>query len=521
MRHPSCKITAISLCLAACCLAAADEPVEAISGDVQEKNRPLVTVGPDTTVLTEPLDDEGYVDFQAHANAVMSKGVTPENNAAVLLWQAYGPANIKEEHRAEFFTRLGIDTLPEVGDYYRGEEAFAGDVDLADLQDQFIASISRPWTKKEFPSLARWLAANEKPLALAVEASERPKLYQPLLGGPPLLFVLLPHLQESRDVARALVARAMLHAGEGDIEAAQRDLTAVHRLAMLHDQGLTLIDALVAIAIDSIALNAEKRLALSGKLTAKQARELQSQIAALPPMTPMKDRIDKLERYSFIDGVTMIARDPKRAGELEVGPAIAKLLSLAIDWNETLRYGNRWYDKLVDALDKPTYRLQKESYEALEDELRDVAQQVKSGKWATALLLTFGEKRKILLGKTIGEIMVVTMLPAVAAAHKAELMHIARRDLVATSLALAAYKKDHGKYPDELAKLVPECLKEVPQDIFSGEPAKYTSGRDDYLLYSVGPNLADDGGFGWGDDVEFDVDDVAVGEGKKQQPADE
>ena len=31
--------------------------------------------------------------------------------------------------------------------------------------------MKRPWSKKEFPSLAGWLAANEKPLALVVEAS--------------------------------------------------------------------------------------------------------------------------------------------------------------------------------------------------------------------------------------------------------------------------------------------------------------------------------------------------------------
>jgi len=35
-------------------------------------------------------------------------------------------------------------------------------------------------SKKNFPMLADWLSANEKPLALLVEASKRPRCYDPL-----------------------------------------------------------------------------------------------------------------------------------------------------------------------------------------------------------------------------------------------------------------------------------------------------------------------------------------------------
>ena len=98
MRYLIRGLSANLICLAIGAVTTAVEQGDAAADDTAVNERqPLVTVGPDTTVLTEPLDDEGYVDYQAHANAVTSEGVTPENNAAVLLWQAYGPANIDEE----------------------------------------------------------------------------------------------------------------------------------------------------------------------------------------------------------------------------------------------------------------------------------------------------------------------------------------------------------------------------------------------------------------------------------------
>ena len=52
--------------------------------------RPKITVSRETTFLTGPLRPDGHVDYLAATNAYCSKGVTPENNAVVLLVQAFG-----------------------------------------------------------------------------------------------------------------------------------------------------------------------------------------------------------------------------------------------------------------------------------------------------------------------------------------------------------------------------------------------------------------------------------------------
>ena len=61
-------------------------------------------------------------------------------------------------------------------------------------------------------------------------------------------------------------------------------------------------------------------------------------------------------------------------------------------------------------------------------------------------------------------------------------------------LALAAYKEQTGSYPDDLTALVPDFIDEIPLDPFTGNPFIYRTEGVSFILYSLGPNLTDDGG---------------------------
>jgi len=65
-----------------------------------------------------------------------------------------------------------------------------------------------------------------------------------------------------------------------------------------------------------------------------------------------------------------------------------------------------------------------------------------------------------------------------------------------TSLALAtsAYQADHDAYPESLEDLTPEHISHIPTDPFNGEPLKLAAVEGGLILYSVGPDLVDDGG---------------------------
>ncbi|HEX5400035.1 MAG TPA: hypothetical protein VFY06_13400 [Verrucomicrobiae bacterium] len=62
-------------------------------------------------------------------------------------------------------------------------------------------------------------------------------------------------------------------------------------------------------------------------------------------------------------------------------------------------------------------------------------------------------------------------------------------------IALKIYKMRHGKLPASLADLVPEELSQVPMDDFDGKAFRYAP--EQKLIYSVGPDLKDDGGTGF------------------------
>lgn len=62
-------------------------------------------------------------------------------------------------------------------------------------------------------------------------------------------------------------------------------------------------------------------------------------------------------------------------------------------------------------------------------------------------------------------------------------------------IALQQYKKQHSQYPTDLTELVKEGLiEDVPIDPFSDKPLVYRKIKDNFVLYSVGRNFADDGG---------------------------
>ncbi len=76
-----------------------------------------IIISRETTFLTGPLRKDGSVDYLAALNERCSKGVTPENNAAIPLLQAVGTAGIIEATRPQYFKMLGIAPMPDKGLY--------------------------------------------------------------------------------------------------------------------------------------------------------------------------------------------------------------------------------------------------------------------------------------------------------------------------------------------------------------------------------------------------------------------
>jgi hypothetical protein len=63
-----------------------------------------------------------------------------------------------------------------------------------------------------------------------------------------------------------------------------------------------------------------------------------------------------------------------------------------------------------------------------------------------------------------------------------------------TGLACRVFEVQNGRFPDNLAELVPAIIPEVPIDPFTGEPLMYLKEGEGFVVYSLGSNQRDDGG---------------------------
>ncbi len=66
----------------------------------------------------------------------------------------------------------------------------------------------------------------------------------------------------------------------------------------------------------------------------------------------------------------------------------------------------------------------------------------------------------------------------------------------AVACAAERYRLNHGEYPKTLDELVPQFIDKLPHDLIGGQPYTYRRiGNTQFLLYSIGWNCKDDGGF--------------------------
>jgi hypothetical protein len=208
------------------------------------------TVSEETTYITEPLDKDGHPDYVTALNQRLKKGITPENNANVLIWKALGPRPEGATLPDEYFQWLGIEPPPEVGEYFVWWDTYRKthtktnlDIQLGKGSELPVDLPSKPWVAKDSPEIAEWLAQNKKPLDLVIDATRRRDYFNPLVPrrtedrSTGLFEALIPNVQKCREVVAALVCRAMSRISEGDHDEAWQDLLACHRLGRFIGRG--------------------------------------------------------------------------------------------------------------------------------------------------------------------------------------------------------------------------------------------------------------------------------------------
>lgn len=469
---------------------------------------PKITISKETTWATEPLRADGTVDYLEAVNRLFSKDVTPENNACVLLYQAMGPSPEGGNRQPDrFFQLMGVTPISDEGKYFQGlgkwiEGRPDAKVDVSAASDMLWKSVERPWKSDEFPLIAAWLKDNEVPLQTVAAATERPRYFSPLVTSDAkpdasLLEVVLPGVQESRELARALSSRAMWELAEGSQVDAWRDLMTIHRLGRLVGQGPTVIEYLVGIAIESIAFNREILFLSETKPSAKMLKLYRKQLDRLPPRALVADKVNVGERACGLDCAHRMARGQFDLKEIADGgennPLFEKLaegpILQMVDWDVVLKSANQWFDRLEEISRKSNYLERTAAMQKLEEEVKKLAEQRRG---PMPLLPLLGGKPAIT--QAMSETLISLLLPSVTQIYRVEGQAIQRMHHLELAFALAVWRNEHDSCPGSLAMLAPKYIAEIPIDLFNGQPLKYDRVGDGYRFYSVGRNEKDDEG---------------------------
>lgn len=276
---------------------------------------------------------------------------------------------------------------------------------------------------------------------------------------------LLPYYAKFRGMARLLMLEGQVKEGRGDWGGAvESDLDAV-RLGADIPRGSVLIGDLVGIACQAIGryrvwdaashLSAAQAGAAARRLEATQVRQV-----------PFKDTLQE-EKWTGQAALLEIMRRPNWRHEMasELLPAGDNNSALAFEMR-TLFLSKR---RVVD------------NYSGYMDRLIANARQPYAANPPPLSIPT----------DPVNQI----LAPIFSTAGLKHTENETQNALLATTLALRAYRLEHGAYPAALGELTPHYLTRVPDDPFAlTGPLHYRRAGTSFVLYSVGPDGKDDGG---------------------------
>ena len=499
-----------------------------------------IIISRETTFITGPLRRDGTVDYAAALNQRSSHGVTPENNAVVLLVQALGLEDGDKQFREQFFKRLGIAPVPEKGQYLEPFTAYferkspsaeapkdGQEPDVREKADKELERImDRPWSKKDSPIGSAWLDEHKKQIDLIVTATKRPRFYAPLVARPDepgtLIGLLLPVTQQSRGAARAPRPRDVPRRG-GQARGGMAGPLGLPSLGTAAGPGAAAARRLGGCHCHRGNCPPRGRGAgPRGQAHRGTGPAFRGRVSQAPAHGQDGRQHQLGERFMYLDYVSAagqrgLAEIRKLdGGSFDENGASERFLNWAgrvfIDWNQPMLAGNQSFDQLVAALSKPT---RKERDAAVAEFDRDSKKLSADFKDLRVLLRNIAQAGTLRggLGRQIGKAFLALLRP-VTGFENAEDRTTTWQDMVPVVFALAAYRADHGAYPADLAAPVPEYLPAIPRDPFSDGPLRYKRDAAGYLLYSVGPNGKDDGGRAWYDQPyskeNRDCDDIAI-----------
>jgi len=342
-----------------------------------------------------------------------------------------------------------IDAVQFAGIYARGKTLpIVGDVRTP------VPAPGEPWAELEAArTLLRKLDAELQIIRKAAVAEGNVRFPIDFSAG---IATLLPHTQESRDVARLLLLDAHVSAHDGNDSQALDDVKAIFALSDALRTEPLLISQLVRMANYAIGCDAVERLMPYCNWSDAELESLQTVIRAAKFKQELSNGLCG-ER-----AICLTALDQHAFGPLRF-----------MNKQEALRL----YASTIDSLSSPWP-------EALRRH-REIGAQINANRSSA-----FGR-----LALTA----VSLLLPATEQVAIAGARADARQKCLIAAIAAQRFRLRHGRLPETLADIGQELLgaSEEPLDLidpFDGHPLRFKSEESRIIIYSIGDNEQDDGG---------------------------
>ncbi len=284
---------------------------------------------------------------------------------------------------------------------------------------------------------------------------------------------MFPHYQKIRALARLLSLQAQVDAEKGDAGGAMRASLDAVQMGETMARGGPLIGMLVGVACQ--AIGRQQAWKATDHLNAAQARMAAHRLEIIRMShVPFADTMQE-EEWAGQAGFLELMRRPGWSGEL--ASAIAPDPSGGQSGNSL---GRGMFATRIRLIGKRRI---------LADYTRALDGMIAEGRQP------FAARSPVPAVSPAADPISDMITPVFGNTRLNEVKADTENALLLTTLALRAYRLDHGAYPLTLAGLAPGYLQAVPADPFAlSGPLRYKPLGARYVLYSVGPDGKDDGG---------------------------
>lgn len=349
-----------------------------------------------------------------------------------------------------------------------------------------LDAVEFPLRDDEIALLRTIRAENEKAFGHVETAMKRSGVDWKLALVSPVMQILMPQLNEQRELARLLAADALLAHHEGDDARAIERIEQLIFLARAVDRQSVLVSHLVAVGITGLATDRAAKIAPKLRVGGEEGAATREQVEKLVKRLLEEQPAREGMRWAML-GERMFQLDTSRAiisGRLGInqlgGPAGTPAPNLA---GAVLGYAFRpAFNRDALLMIRQTTAVMNaagtaQDYPAYQASVPPLPVNRGGMPWQNMLARV--------------------LMPSLDRAVQNDFRMLTDRRLTATALAMRLHELDHGgKRPTALSELMPKYLPAVPLDGLAaqGKPIGYVSDPDRPRVYSVGEDGVDDGG---------------------------